>query len=118
MRMGAQAKNGAAKSGTRRPASSQEQREGTHLGLFSVLLAGLLQARGRPGRCWGGPPVHAGGPSSQNMDSIPHLNCGMHLGHVGGSWGQNVTAGYPLAQIRSLLNKTGVMTWIRPHLLF
>ena len=55
--------------------------------------AGLPQARGRPGRCWGGPPVPAGGPSSQNMDSIPHLNCEVRLGCLGGGWGAYVTAG-------------------------
>jgi hypothetical protein len=93
MRMGAQAKNGAAKSGMPCPTSPQEQRGGTHLGQLSVLLAGLPQARDRPGRCWGGPPVPAGGPSSQNMDSIPHLSCGMHLGGLwGGGWGACVTA--------------------------
>ena len=35
----------------------------------------------------------AGGPSSQNMDSIPHLNCGMRLECLGGGWGACVTAG-------------------------
>jgi hypothetical protein len=30
--------------------------------------------------------VPAGGPSSQNMDSIPHLNCEVRLGCLGGGW--------------------------------
>ena len=44
----ASAKNGAAKSGTPSRTSSQEQREGTELGLFPDLLAGLSGAQDPP----------------------------------------------------------------------
>jgi hypothetical protein len=50
MRLRAQAENGAAKPGARSPTSPQEQHEGTDLGRFPVLLAGLLQARDQPGQ--------------------------------------------------------------------
>jgi hypothetical protein len=50
---------------------------------FPVLLAGPPQARYRPGRCWGGPPVPAGGPSSQNMGGLGNV----FGGAGGGGWG-------------------------------
>jgi hypothetical protein len=42
----------------------------------------------------------------------------MHLGHVEGSWGQNVTAGYPLTQIRSLPVAAGCIKRIAERSLF
>jgi hypothetical protein len=86
-RMGAQTENGAAKSGTRRPASPQEQREGTHLGRFSVFPGWALTGPGPARAVLGWPAGACCGPSSQNMDSIPHLNCEVRLGCLGGGLG-------------------------------
>jgi hypothetical protein len=56
MRMGARRwKTALPNRACRDPHSPQEQREGTHLGRFSVLLAGPC----RSGQCWGGPLAKA-----------------------------------------------------------